>query len=468
MPLIGTAINHAAIGRQEQMSRRRIIQILFGIFVFIAILFSQKSIAHAATNQVITNNIVYTYMERYNSGRWEDVRIPYYYNTTTYQEVFCIEALKDSPLGHTYNLDENTYSGYPETTRKALSVILKSGHPVTSLGLGTNYDRYATALAVKLWMGDADSSQTYAAYNLSGFSDGHLRDLAKTGTIPEKIRVKGDYAKPILEKAIDLYLLGRNTAFSRAGGLDASVRTTAPFAVTNDVGARTDVKGTLHYSATVSTQMASYVLETLNLPAGVTLTAGETGANGTVLNFQVDPALAETYSAEDVPLRFTLFDPRLETSNATMHVTNNPLWNPHVQRMAWVRNDGDGTEEFAGLTLPLPYDLKVDSVTVGSTAYTYGQNISVTVRVRNNSKRTAPAYTVRLTGDNSYGSQDSSNPNGLAPGAVYDHTFTFATKVHSTDTTVNFSAVIDPDWGIREATVCYKIEIPSYQVKSLS
>jgi hypothetical protein len=454
MPLIGTAINHAAIGRQEQMSRRRIIQILFGIFVFIAILFSQKSVAYAANNQVITNWNVYTYMERYNpgTGRWENLNIPHYFNMTTYQEVFCIEALKDSPLGDTYNLDENTYSSYPETTRKALSVILKSGHPKKSLGLGTNYNRYATALAVKFWMGDADSSQTYAAYNLSGFADRHLRDLAKTGTIPGKIRMKAGYPSVILEKAIDLYLLGRNTAFNRAGGLDASVRTTAPFTVTNDAGARTDIKGTLHYSATVSTQMASYALEQIEMPAGVTVTAGATGVNGTVLRFQVDPVVAENSVIADIPLDFLVADPRLETSNASMHVTNNPLRNPNVQRMAWVSGENIGTERYSKLTLPLPYDLKVDSVTVGSTAYTYGQKISVTVRVRNNSKRTAPAYTVRLTGDNSYGSQDSSNPYGLAPGAVYDHTFTFATRVHSSDTTVNFSAVIDPNWGIREAT----------------
>ena len=189
---------------------KRNIRILIASLIIVVLLITSVVPALAvATGKVTTYNTTH-YFQSYANSRWSDLKTPRHALSSDKSLIFyCLQHKKSTPKGQGYTL-ANVMDSYNATTRNGIYAIMFNGYPFNSYGMSAEKAFYATANALRCWLAERGDSQHYNMSKLNGFNASQLRNLAASGIITNKMRVKDAGNIAMMKFMVELLISARN------------------------------------------------------------------------------------------------------------------------------------------------------------------------------------------------------------------------------------------------------------------
>lgn len=395
---------------------RRTPKILIAVLLTTVLLITSVVPALAvATGKITTVNTTH-YFQSYANDRWSDLKTPkHFLNSDKTLTFYCLQHKKATPKGQVYDL-EDVMDGYNEKTRNGIYAIMFNGYPFNSYGLSAEKAFYATANALRCWLAERGDSQHYNMSKLNDFTAAQLRNLAATGTITKKLKVKETEDIAMLQFMVELLISARNQeAMTHNIALEASdielVNNGSHFIGTSRIS--------------IENLRGGYKIDASGLPEGSSIT-GYTGKADDTLNISI-PITPET-AGQTYTLLFTGYDDRV-SGNVRAFDAQDATY----QRVLGVYAGANYMEEVCATTLlittpsnPMP-DLTIASLTTDRAEYNGGEKVTVTATVHNQGGADAEAFktAVELEGLSPIQKECS----GLASGASIEMTYEFTAPV---------------------------------------
>lgn len=395
---------------------KRIPRMLTTLLLAVIMLITSVTPALAvATGKLTTYNTTH-YFQSYANDKWSDLKTPKHTLNSNKSLIFyCLQHKKSTPKGQVYNL-ENVMESYNEKTRNGIYAIMFNGYPFNSYGLSAEKAFYATANALRCWLAERGDSQHYNMSKLNDFTAAKLRNLAATGTITKKLKVKDTANVAMLQFMVELLISARNQGtMSHNIYLDAMdvqlVNSGNYFTGTSNI--------------TIENLRGGYKMDASDLPDGSIIT-GYTGNADDTLNISI-PVSPET-AGQIYVLFLTGYDDRVPGNIRAFDAQD-----VTYQRVLGVYAGASYMEEVCSTALfiftpenPMP-DLTITNLAADKTEYNGGDKVTVTATVYNQGSTDAEAFktAVELEGVSPVQKECS----GLASGASVDLTYEFTAPV---------------------------------------
>lgn len=417
---------------------RRIPKILMAVLLTTVLLVTSVVPALAvATGKITTVNTTH-YFQSYANDRWSDLKTPkHVLNSDKTLTFYCLQHKKATPKGQVYDL-EDVMDGYNEKTRNGIYAIMFNGYPFNSYGLSAEKAFYATANALRCWLAERGDSQHYNMSKLNDFTAAQLRELAATGTITKKLKVKETENIAMLQFMVELLIAARNQE-----------------TMTHNIALKTSdielVNNGYYFSGvsyvSIENLRGGYKIDASGLPEGSYIT-GYTGKADDTLSISI-PITPET-AGQTYVLFFTGYDDRVPGNVRAFDAQD-----ATYQRVLGVYAGANYMEEVCATTLlittpsnPMP-DLTIASLTTDRAEYNGGEKVTVTATVHNQGGADAEAFktAVELEGLSPIQKECS----GLASGASIEMTYEFTAPVREHADTLDVFGFADCENAVLES-----------------